>query len=279
MFFTESGSPSPAFGNSTAAAEEKENLGMANQVEFTQELMPIDCLVQLPSKWDKKSAKRPLFLVHAIEGVVTPLKTMANELDCPVWGLQCVADAPLETIEQLASFYIKQVKTVQKTGPYTIAGYSFGAAVAFEMVAQLEAQKEKCTLIMLDGSPRYVSWYTDSQSKKSSISESSAQAEAYCLAYFAMVAGNLHYTTVAKELEILNSFDERLTRVAEMVATQTKHDNQLVSDRRDGEFKRGIVINFCFSCYRSKPQHLCSTRRLWRAICTGRSRRSRAVCV
>lgn len=203
-------------------------MGLANQVEFTVELMPTECLVKLPSKYDGKSAKRPLFLVHAIEGVVTPLKAMAAELDCPVWGLQCIEDAPLETIGDLAKFYIKQVKTVQPKGPYTVAGYSFGAAVAFEMVAQLEAQKEQCSLIMLDGSPRYVSWYTESQSKKTSIAGSPAQAEAYCLAYFAMVAGNLHYTTVAKELEILNSWEERLNTCADIVAKATKLDKELV---------------------------------------------------
>lgn len=210
-------------------------MGLANQVEFTVELMPTECLVKLPSKYDGKSAKRPLFLVHAIEGVVTPLKAMAAELDCPVWGLQCIEDAPLETIGDLAKFYITQVKSVQPKGPYTVAGYSFGAAVAFEMVAQLEAQKEPCSLIMLDGSPRYVSWYTESQSKKSSIAGSPAQAEAYCLAYFAMVAGNLHYTTVAKELEILNSWEERLNTCAAIVAKATKLDMELVRlEKREG---------------------------------------------
>lgn len=200
-----------------------------HQVEFTQELMPKESLVRLPSKYDGKSAKRPLFLVHAIEGVVAPLKPMAAELDCPVWGLQCVADAPLDSIGDLAKYYISKIRSVQPKGPYTVAGYSFGAAVAFEMVAQLEAQKETCSLIMLDGSPRYVSVYTESQSKKTSISSSAAQAEAYCLAYFALVAANLQYITVARELEILDSLDERLNTVAAMVAQETKHDVDLVS--------------------------------------------------
>ena len=262
----------------TGAEESKEDMGMANQVEFTQELMPVECLVKLPSKYDGKSAKRPLFLVHAIEGVVTPLKAMASELECPVWGLQCVADAPLDTIGNLASFYIKQVKKIQAKGPYTVAGYSFGAAVAFEMVAQLEAAKEQCSLIMLDGSPRYVSWYTESQSKKTSISGSPAQAEAYCLAYFAMVAGNLHYTTVAKELEILNSWEDRLNAVAELVAKETKHDKELVSGRFNAKFNQVILTVGHLSFSRSRPLPLCSTRRSWLATCTGQSRRSRAVC-
>lgn len=232
----ESGSPTPQLLTSleqSQADRDGERISHDNQVEFTQEMMPKEAMVKLPSKDDGKTAKRPLFVIHAIEGVVAPLRAIASELNCPVWGLQCVADAPLDSIGDLARFYISKLKTVQAKGPYVVAGYSFGAAVAFEMVAQLEAAGEKCQLIMLDGSPQYLSWYTESQSKKTAItvSGSPAQAEAYCLGYFALVAGNLHYTTVAKQLEILHSLDERLSAVAEMVAKETKHDVALVSER------------------------------------------------
>lgn len=227
-FIVETKSPSPT---SLAPSPDQEDYAAMddNQVEFTLELMPTECLVQLPSKHDGKSAKRPLFVIHAIEGVVTPLRDMAAELECPVWGLQCVADAPLDTIGDLAAFYIKKIKTVQAKGPYTIAGYSFGAAVAFELVNQLENQQEKCSLIMLDGSPRYVSWYTESQSKKTSLTGFSAQAEAYSLSYFAMLVGGMDYITMAQELEILNSWEERLNTCAEKICSVTKHDKELVS--------------------------------------------------
>lgn len=205
---------------------EEETSSIQNQVEFSQELMPTECLVKLPSASNKG---QPLFVVHAIEGVVAALKTLAAELNCPVYGLQCVADVPLDTLNDLAAFYVKQIKTVQAKGPFTIAGYSFGAAIAFEMVSQLEAQQETCSLIMLDGSPRYVSWYTESQNKKTAIAGDQAQGEAYSLAYFAMVAGNLNYSTVAKELEILNSWEERLDRCVQLISKITKHDTKLVS--------------------------------------------------
>jgi fatty acid synthase len=79
------------------------------QVQFENftELMPSEVLVQLPSRAIKGS--RPLFVVHPIEGVVTALKPVAAELPFPVWGLQCTPDAPLSTIQDLATFYVKVI--------------------------------------------------------------------------------------------------------------------------------------------------------------------------
>lgn len=56
----------------------------------------------------------------------------------PVYGIQCTKDAPLTSIDDLADFYIRQIRTVQPYGPYIITGYSYGACVAFEMALQLE---------------------------------------------------------------------------------------------------------------------------------------------
>lgn len=229
-FLPESGTPSPVL-QSITNSNDTDDMSISNQVEFSQELMPTESLVQLPSKAKPNSTQPPIFVVHAIEGVVAALKSFAAELSYPVWGLQCVENAPLDTINDLAAFYVKQMRTVQKKGPYTVAGYSFGAAVAFEMVTQLEEADEKCNLVMLDGSPRYVSWYTESQNKRTSIAGSQAQGEAYCLAYFAMVAGSLDYATVAKELEILNTWEDRLNACAELVHKSTRQDKKLVRNR------------------------------------------------
>lgn len=77
------------------------------QFENVTEVMPSEVLVQLPSRVTKGT--KPLFVVHPIEGVITALKTVAAELPFPVWGLQCTPDAPLSTIQDLASFYVKVI--------------------------------------------------------------------------------------------------------------------------------------------------------------------------
>ena len=43
----------------------------------------------------------------------------------------------LETIEEMASVYIKELLKVDPKGPYHLGGYSFGAKIAFEMTVQL----------------------------------------------------------------------------------------------------------------------------------------------
>eukprot|EP00061_Rhincodon_typus_P018470 g47648.t1 len=64
--------------------------------------------------------------------------------------------APLDSIPNLASYYLGCIKQVQPEGPYRIAGYSFGACVAFEICTQLQAQanmpRPVDCLILLDGS-------------------------------------------------------------------------------------------------------------------------------
>lgn len=197
-------------------------IGDGTQVVFGDELMPTQVLVQLQSQAPAGCKKQPLFVVHPIEGFVTALKPLAAKLTVPVWGLQCVVEAPLTSLTDLAKYYITQIKTVQKTGPYTIAGYSFGASVAFEMVLVLEAAGEKATLVMLDGSPKYVSWYTESLKSRRDVGSTIAQDEAYALAYFGIVLANLDYVKTAKELETLATFENRLQRVAELISEVTK---------------------------------------------------------
>ena len=41
------------------------------------------------------------------------------------------------TVEELAAAYIKDIHSIQPTGPYQLCGYSFGGLVAYEMAAQL----------------------------------------------------------------------------------------------------------------------------------------------
>lgn len=168
-------------------------LGDGTQVQFNAELMPTQCLIRLPSKAPETETKNAMFIVHAIEGVTTALLPLASLMTIPMYGLQCTNDVPTDTIEVLAAYYINQIKQVQTKGPYTIAGYSFGGSIAFEMVSQLEKAGETCKLIMLDGAPRYVSWYTEFHKQKKT---GQAEEESYALAYFGMVCGKLDYTKV-----------------------------------------------------------------------------------
>lgn len=226
----------------------------SNMIQFTNELMPTQCLLKMNSLDATDSKAKPIFIVHPIEGVVSSLTSLAESLKRPVYGLQCVSHAPLDTIQDLAAYYIKQIRSVQTLGPYTIAGYSYGGCVAFEMVTQLERDSnEKCNLIMIDSSPTYVSWYTAAQlarnaSGRSPTLRNPSEDEAYAFAYFGMVCGKLDYKAVRKpklsslelkfkvfiyfqtaiELQKLPSSDARVQRIAELVHETTLHPIDLV---------------------------------------------------
>ena len=51
---------------------------------------------------------------------------------------------------------------MQPTGPYRLAGYSFGAGIALEMALQLEkTEGGVASMVLLDGSHSFVSAYSD----------------------------------------------------------------------------------------------------------------------
>ena len=93
--------------------------------------------------------KKPLFLVHPIDGQVFFYRDLANCLSAqlPVYGFQSVGIAseaePLTTVEAMATHYLTIMRTIQPEGPYLLGGSSFGGLVAFEMAQQLLTMGQK----------------------------------------------------------------------------------------------------------------------------------------
>lgn len=82
------------------------------------------------------------------------------------------------------SSFFQSIKTIQKSGPYLLSGYSFGACVAMEITAQLEAAGETISqLTLLDGSHNFVSVYTGMYRDKKTI-DSDAMSETEALLNF-----------------------------------------------------------------------------------------------
>lgn len=194
------------------------------------ELIATETLVELKTK---SSKGLPLFLVHAIEGVVSPLKTLASELERPVFGFQCIKDAPLDSIAELANFYIEIMKKIQKKGPYHLVGYSFGACVAFEMALQLENAGETTTLNLIDGSPDFVATHSQEIGKQAT-EESKHITSDGCrkaLAYF--IKQFKPEITFIKAYEILkgtSSDEETLNKMVELIDnTNLKPDDLKVA--------------------------------------------------
>jgi amino acid adenylation domain-containing protein len=91
----------------------------------------------------------PLFLVHPQSGDVCCYLHLARGLagEVAVRGIESVGyntdDRPLETIEAMAERYLTELTKVAPSGPYRLAGWSFGGNVAFELAARLEAAGER----------------------------------------------------------------------------------------------------------------------------------------
>jgi amino acid adenylation domain-containing protein len=116
-----------------------------------------------PVTWDSlvpiksKGNKMPLYMVHGAGLNVLLFNTLAMHLDDdqPVYGLQAKGldgiEEPLDSIEAIAAHYIKEITQQNPTGPYALAGYSFGGIIAYEMARQLETSgKEVKMLAMFD---------------------------------------------------------------------------------------------------------------------------------
>ena len=102
-----------------------------------------------------KGRGRPLFIVHGIFGNVLQFHSLAEQLktDRPIYALQARGvdqrHQPHKTIAEMAEAYIDAIRKVQSAGPYTLAGYSFGGLIAYEMACRLREQGEEVDVLAL----------------------------------------------------------------------------------------------------------------------------------
>lgn len=96
-----------------------------------------------------QGSKPPLFCIHPLGGEIFCYWNLSKYLgpEQPVYGLQppgLDGKQPLLTsVEDMATLYIQEIRTIQPQGPYFLSGYSFGGVVAYEMAKQLQQQGEK----------------------------------------------------------------------------------------------------------------------------------------
>jgi thioesterase domain-containing protein/acyl carrier protein len=97
----------------------------------------------------------PFFCVHGLGGAVLRFQELARHMapDQPFYGIQpqgIDGGMPfLDSVEQMASCYIREMRKLQLEGPYFIGGYSFGGLVAFEMARQLRAGGQEVAFLGL----------------------------------------------------------------------------------------------------------------------------------
>ena len=99
---------------------------------------------------------RPVFFMHAVDGEVIRYAGLARLLGVarPVYGLRAPGLGEGEelpgTVEALAAAYLAGIRAVQADGPYLLAGYCMGAAIALEIAHLLDAVGGSSALILID---------------------------------------------------------------------------------------------------------------------------------
>ncbi len=104
-------------------------------------------------------SRPPLFFFPGAGGGSSIYRALPMLLgqDQPVYAFDAinacgVSAAPNPSIEEMADIYVREVLQARPNGPYILAGYSFGALVAFEVARQLRKRGlNVLLLISLDG--------------------------------------------------------------------------------------------------------------------------------
>ncbi len=104
------------------------------------------------------ASRHPLFLVPGgwggeIEFLVYAELSRRMDPGIPIWGLKArgagTAETPHASVPEMAADYLREIRKIQPTGPYFIAGECVGGLCAYEMACQLEEAGEELALLLL----------------------------------------------------------------------------------------------------------------------------------
>ncbi|MET0290690.1 MAG: amino acid adenylation domain-containing protein [Pseudoxanthomonas sp.] len=126
-------------------------LARAYRLAGAQDEAP-SAVVEPPNPWAPlvqmragEPGRPALFLVHAVGGNIIGYKALVDALPAgfPVYGLQALGldgkTKPLRSVEHMARLYLTEIRRAQPQGPYHLAGWSMGGAIAYEIACQLRA--------------------------------------------------------------------------------------------------------------------------------------------
>jgi thioesterase domain-containing protein len=100
----------------------------------------------------------PVFARPGHNGDVFAYLALAKYLDAerPLYGVEPegLDGGPLaDTVEGMAAYEVEQIRSFQPAGPYYLAGFCAGGAIAFESARQLVQAGEEVARVMLFGAP------------------------------------------------------------------------------------------------------------------------------
>jgi acyl-CoA synthetase (AMP-forming)/AMP-acid ligase II/thioesterase domain-containing protein len=112
-------------------------------------------------------SKTPLFCVHPGVGEILVFVNLAKYFvnERPFYALRARGFNENETyftsFDEMVATYVEAIRQRQPHGPYAIAGYSYGGAVAFEIAKVLESQGEQVPFIGSFNLPPHIKYRMD----------------------------------------------------------------------------------------------------------------------
>ncbi|WP_034328484.1 non-ribosomal peptide synthase/polyketide synthase [Alkaliphilus transvaalensis] len=169
----------------------------------------LECVVRL----NDSPSDKYLFLVHGVDGDVYYYRELAKELenDYRVYGIQSkgmVRDSKLpDSPKEMMDTYLKEIKIIQKEGPYLLGGFCAGVMISYELTRMLEDEGKKVEkLIILDGE----AFMDESLSKTIDLKERISKSKSY---------GKLGSKFIDQGINIVTSIKQLKTYKAEVAAT------------------------------------------------------------
>ena len=110
-----------------------------------------------------RGSRPPLFCMHAGGGTVLFYYDLSRALgpDQPVYGLQAQGlyggQPPHAEIDEMATHYVREIRSVEPRGPYLLTGFCFGGVLAYAVARQLRREGAEVALLASfdGGSPAF----------------------------------------------------------------------------------------------------------------------------
>ncbi|WP_254886101.1 non-ribosomal peptide synthetase [Streptomyces sp. NA02950] len=127
--------------------------GLAHRLSFPETKDSLRVLLPIRTQ----GSQPPLFCVHPRSGLSWCFAPLAGFVPpgIPLYGLQArdvdgAGELP-GSIREMAEEYVKELRTVQPSGPYRLLGWSMGGRVAQEMAVQLQEDGQHVALVIMGG--------------------------------------------------------------------------------------------------------------------------------
>ncbi|MGE5340958.1 MAG: amino acid adenylation domain-containing protein [Candidatus Omnitrophota bacterium] len=132
--------------------------GVAKNIREEEYLNKLECVIKLNDGRNEKN----VFMIHPMHGMVYQYKDVAALLKdhYNVYGIQIrgfLTESKLpESIDEMVTDYLQQIKVIQNEGPYIFVGYCFGCVVGYEMIKRLEMAGEKVERFIILDEPAFI---------------------------------------------------------------------------------------------------------------------------